>query len=162
MWGPPGRAGSVSLLMLALPPRDAPLHPPVPPLHASTYISTAPHALSSLCLLLPTALSSFFLPRGHLWALSFPRRPRHAGPPFRRGLHRTPPLPLFLQLSSLPSSRAPHAARRWHRPIRMPARARARMACHSNARTQCSPIVPHRSPACPCIAHTLHPKCASC
>ena len=27
---------------------------------------------------------------------------------------------------------------------------------------QCSPIVPHRSPACPRIAHILHPKCASC
>ena len=67
-----------------------------------------------------------------------------------------------LGVPPLPASSSQHAARRWHRPIRMPARARARMACHLIARTQCSPNVPHRSPTCQRIAHMLHFKCAPC
>ena len=164
-WDATMRAPSVLLLMLALSMRDAPSHPLTLSLHACTFALYALHALSSLSPLLPTVVLSFSFPRGHLRALSLPHRPLRAGPPSQRGLHRTPPLPLLLQQPSLLSSRPPqftHAARRWHRPIRMPARARARMACHSIARTRCSPNVPHRSPACQRIAHILHPKCASC
>merc|ERR1712046_557905 len=116
--------------MLALSSRDAPLHPLTLPLHAFTFISTAPHPLSSLSLLLPMAPFLFSLPVGLLRAFSFPRRPHRVGPSFRCGLRRTPPLPLLLHQPSLPSSRPPpftHAARRCHRTIRMPARAWARL-----------------------------------
>jgi hypothetical protein len=150
--------------MLALSPRDAPLRLLTPPLHSYTYISTALHPLSSLSPRLPTAVFSFPFPRGHLRASSFSRRPHRAGPPFQRGLHRTPPLPLLLQLPSLLSSRPPqftHAARRCHRTIRMPARAWARLASPPFVRTQCSPTAPQTSFTRHRIALTSQTNCTS-
>ena len=125
---PDARMWTISPPMLALLLRDAPLHLPIISFRAAPFGCFAPPAPAlSLCPRIPTTLFSS-CPRSRLGVLTFSREPHRGCPPFRRGSPYTPPLPVFSRHPSLPLSRAPpftHAVRRFHRKIRMPARAKA-------------------------------------